>query len=105
MLPSLAEIHRPASPVDDGAGGRTTTPQLVASVPCRIAPAGVEGRANTETADRVVNVQRWQLTFPAGTNVKPDDTVTVGARTFTAVAVAADRSFAVSCRVSAVEVL
>lgn len=106
-LPALAEISRPSAPVSDGAGGRTTIPAVVvASVPVRIAPEGsVTGRADSVNADRVENVNRWQLTFPVGTNVAPKDSVAVGARTFTVVASMAERSYGVSCRVSAVEVL
>lgn len=106
-LPGLADITRQTAPTSDGAGGRTTaTTQIVASVPVRIAPEGaVSGRADSVTADRVENVQRWQLTFPHGTNVAADDTVTVGARRFTVVAVGGPRSYGVSCRVAAVEVL
>ena len=105
-LPELATITRPSNPTSDGAGGRTTTPSgVVASAPCRLAPAGLEGRADSVSGDRLTNVQRWQLTFPAGTNVAADDLVTVNARTFTVVSVAAARSYGVSCRVSAIEVL
>lgn len=106
-LPGLAEVARMSSPTSDGAGGRTTTTStVVASVPIRVAPEGsVTGRSDSVNADRVENVQRWQLTFPQGTNVTVDDTVTLGARTFRVVAVMAERSYGVSCRVSAVEVL
>lgn len=106
-LPALAEVSRMTAPVSDGAGGRTTTAStVVASVAVRIAPEGsVTGRTDSVNADRVENVQRWQLTFPQGTNVTVDDTVTVGARTFRVVAVMAERSYGVSSRVSAVEVL
>lgn len=106
-LPELADIYRPTNPQPDGAGGRTSTEaRVVASVPCRIAPEGaIAGRADDVTGDRLANVQRWQLTFEHGANVEPGDEVHVNARLFTVVSIVARRSYGITTRVSATEVL
>lgn len=101
-LPDLAEVTR-ATSTSDGRGGRTMVWVTVASVPCRVAPDTT--RAEGTVADVVTNVQRWMLTMPSGTNVLPDDRISVGTRTFEVVAIRSARSFEVSCRVIGVEVL
>ena len=103
-LPELAEIER-ATKVSDGRGGETLTWTTVASVPCRVAPVLARPPADQVTADLVTNVQKWVLTFPAGTNLAPDDRMIVGARRFNLYAVTAPRSYAVSTRATATEVL
>ena len=101
-LPDTALIKR-ATSVSDGRGGRTQTWTTVATVACRVAPDTT--RAESLVSGVVVSVQRWMLTFPSETSVRPDDRIVVATRTFEVVDVRSTRSYEVSCRVVGVEVL
>lgn len=102
-LPDLADITR-ATPTSDGRGGRSLVWAIVASVPCRVAPYARPSEEQIRT-DQVLTLQRWWLTFPQGTNVTPADRIVVGTRTFEVIDVLSTRSYEVSCRVLAAEVI
>ena len=93
-LPEVASIERPTR-VPDGAGGSTVSWQAVATYPARLAPAG--GEDEREFAGRVAGRSLWRITLPAEADVRLDDRVAVGGRTFEVLGVRA-RSFEV-CRV------
>jgi len=93
-LPETIEVQRPTR-VPDGAGGETLTYGNVATCPARLAPAG--GEDEREFAGRVAGRSLWRITLPALADVRLDDRVVVGGRTFEVLGVRA-RSFEV-CRV------
>lgn len=76
MLLDRASVARSVT-ASDGAGGQTSDWQTVATgVPCRLAAASSGGEART--ADRLLDATTHLVTFPAGTDVRNDDRVTVG---------------------------
>lgn len=80
MLLDVCTIARSVT-ASDGAGGQTSDWQTVATgVPCRLAAAsGLPGRsAESRVADRLLDATTHLVTFPAGTDVRNDDRVTVG---------------------------
>ncbi len=93
-LPETIEVQR-ATRAADGAGGSTVSWQAVATYPARLAPAG--GEEEREFAGRVAGRSLWRITLPAKADVRLDDRVAVGGRTFEVLGVRA-RSFEV-CRV------
>jgi head-tail adaptor len=93
-LPETIEVQR-ATRAADGAGGSTVSWQAVATYPARLAPAG--GEDEREFAGRVAGRSLWRITLPAEADVRLDDRVAVGGRTFEVLGVRA-RSFEL-CRV------
>lgn len=80
-----ATIRRRA--VNQPATGRTSqTPSIVGTMACRIAPGKASDRERIE-AGRVVSGTIWRITGTAETDVRLDDQLTIGSRTFEVVAV------------------
>jgi head-tail adaptor len=100
-LPDTAQVRR-ATRVSDGMGGTIDTWTTIATVACRVSPSNTtptEPAIANQVQDRVL----WTLTLPAGTNVRADDRVVVGSRTFEVLGVLAPRSYELATRVVAVE--
>jgi len=93
-LPETIEVQRPTR-VPDGAGGQAVSWSPAGTYPGRLAPAG--GEDEREFAGRVAGRSLWRITLPAEADVRLDDRVVVGGRTFEVLGVRA-RSFEV-CRV------
>ncbi len=89
-LPETARILRVIRQ-SDGLGGFLEVWTELATAPCRVAP-----RENTpvETAvgGRIVDRVLWVITLPAGLDVRPDDRIAVGSRTFEILGVLSPRS-------------
>lgn len=102
-LPETGVLVKRSTPAADGMGGSTLTWATVATVTCRISPNTT--REEELAGDRVTNTQRWLLTFPAGTDVRPADRIVAGARTFDVSSIRGARSFELARQVIAVEVL
>jgi hypothetical protein len=85
MLPDTATIARNVE-TSDGAGGFDETPQTVASgVPCRLS-ATFERDKLRVAGERVVDDTTHSISFPASTDVKVGDQITIGALMFEALA-------------------
>jgi SPP1 family predicted phage head-tail adaptor len=78
-LPDVATVQR-ATTVSDGGGGTTTSWADVATVACRIAPAG--GGEGATTGERVVDESTHIVTFPALADVTEADRLLVDGQTF-----------------------
>lgn len=99
-LADTAEIKR-RTLVSDGAGGYTESWSTVATVSCRVAPAGRSGDER-RIADRLTAIGAWLVTLPATTDIAVADRITVGSRTFEVAGVLA-RSDEISRRVVCTE--
>ena len=93
-LPETIEVQR-ATRAADGAGGQAVSWSPAGTYPGRLAPAG--GEDEREFAGRVAGRSLWRITLPAEADVRLDDRVVVGGRTFEVLGVRA-RSFEL-CRV------
>jgi head-tail adaptor len=101
-LPDTAQVQR-RTLTPDGAGGFTESWSTVATVACRLSPAGRSPEERV-IAERLTATSTWTLTVPALTDVQTADRVVVGSRTFE-VAAALARSSEISRRVICVEVV
>jgi head-tail adaptor len=79
-LPDSCTISR-ATIASDNAGGQTQSWATVATVACRLAPR-LARPLESETSDRMQNATDWIITVPRGTDVRTDDRIVVGSRTF-----------------------
>lgn len=104
-LPVTGAIVR-ATPTADGLGGTSLVWAAVrSSVPMRLAPFDGAAFADVEFQGRASNSKRWNLTLPAGTDVRSDDRVSIDGRTFEVDSVAAPRTWELAVRVVVNEVL
>jgi SPP1 family predicted phage head-tail adaptor len=78
-LPDLATVQR-ATTVSDGGGGTTTSWADVATVACRIAPAG--GGEGATTGERVVDESTHILTLPAVADITEADRLLIAGRLY-----------------------
>lgn len=100
-LPDTCTIAR-ATSVSDGAGGQTTT-TTTSTVACRYAPESHRA-AIIEVAGRVVTIAHWTFTFPSGTDVQAQDTLTVGTRSWEVAGVLSPETWQLATRVRALEI-
>jgi head-tail adaptor len=77
-LPESATITR-FTFVSDGMGGQIETPAVAGTPACRVGPGKASERV---IAGRLTVVTVFPVTFPAGTDVRSSDRITVGTRTF-----------------------
>lgn len=69
--------------VADGAGGTEPDWPEVGTYPCRLWPQGMQAFETTDkTLGRTVSTTVWFLALAAGVDVRPQDRVRVGTRTF-----------------------
>ena len=101
-LPDSAVIKTRAW-VSDGGGGGTTTYVAAGTVDCRVVPAAAAGERIE--GDRIHPDTEYVFTFPYDTAVESDAVLTVDSRTFSVVAVRSPRSWPISLRVEAKEVV
>lgn len=81
-----AAITRRAVSQNATTGRASETPSTVATVACRVAPGKASDRERIE-AGRVVSGTIWRVTVPATTDVRLNDALVVGSRTFEVMAV------------------
>lgn len=79
-FPDSATIQRPSN-VSDGAGGWTSAVSTTGPHSCRVDPAGSTANEYM-TVDEIFSSSAHIITFPAGTDVRAQDRIVVGARTF-----------------------
>lgn len=101
-LPDLADVLRPARTDDSGGGSTITDEEAYSDLAVRVSPSDMTPDERI-IADRVQALMLWDLTFPAGSDIRAADRITVGARTFEVIAPKTRRSFEISCRVYCVE--
>lgn len=79
-LPDTAQVQR-RTLTPDNAGGHVETWSTLVTVPCRIAPAG---RSPDERviAERLTTTTLFTVTLPAFSDVRANDRLVVGSRTF-----------------------
>lgn len=77
---------------DDGAGGQTTTPQTVATVPCRLAPTELS-RGEERFAEQLQSSVPYRISFPSGTAVELHYWFEIGDRVFDPMAIRGPRTF------------
>lgn len=75
----------------DAALRAVETPSVVGTMPCRIAPGKASDRERIE-AGRVVSGTIWRVTGSALTDVRLNDELTIGSRTFEVVGVWGEES-------------
>ncbi len=78
-MPDTCAIQR-VTRTRDGAGGSTTATATVASVPCRLRPAG--GGDERTIADALQWIVAYTVSVPWGTDLAPADTLLIAGRTF-----------------------
>lgn len=101
-LPDSCIVQRP-NRVSDGEGGYTLgTPTTVATVACRVSPLGNAAQESV-IGEAVRAVAQYVVHLPAETDVRSDDRLVVGSRTFEVVE-PLRRSYEVIRRVIAREV-
>lgn len=101
-LPDSCTVRR-ATIVSDSGGGQTQTWATVATVACRLGTRNarpVEG----ETSEVMLNTNDWMITVPHGTDVRTDDRIVTGGRTFE-VSKPLVHSYETSLRVIATEIV
>lgn len=95
VMPDVCQIER-AIGTEDGQGGLDETPDIVATnIPCRLTSR--TGR-EADAGGTIRPVVQWMLTVPRDTPVESADTVSVGGRTFSVVALM-DSSYQIAKRV------
>lgn len=82
-MPDTARVQRKTSS-DDGAGGTRKTPSDVGSFPCQIAPVGNNPQGQIIAA-RLSGKMPYIVKFPAGSDVKPGDEITVKGQKLTVI--------------------
>jgi head-tail adaptor len=90
VLPSTAQIQR-ATATSDGAGGRSRSFSTVATVACRITPDAMGAREALGN-DKIKDTEPYRVAFPAGTDVRLSDRVSVGGLVLSVEAVRQPRS-------------
>ncbi len=79
-MPDQCQVQR-VTRASDGAGGFTETWVTVATLPCAIAP--MRGRPEERAiAEQIKARVLWVLLVPAGSDVRTEDRLVVGTRTF-----------------------
>lgn len=94
FLPDTAVISRPTY-VPDGMGSATTTWATASTVACRVSPfaAGDSHDGEQEGVPQVSGDSTWIVVVPYGTDVRIDDRVAVGGRTYEVVHLDGTRSW------------
>lgn len=86
-LPDTGVILR-LTRTSDGGGGGTSVYSAVGTVDCRLAPMAPQEYPEQVRGDRIDAERRFTITFPADTEIRTADRVTVAGGTFTVSAVA-----------------
>lgn len=87
---------------DDGAGGRLPAAPTTFTVPCRRAShRSTEGE--TIVAERVQGRELWDITFPAGTDIRQESIITIGSQGYEVVSKRGPRSWETALVVLCVE--
>jgi head-tail adaptor len=101
-LPDTGTIQKVTRAVD-GMGGHTDTWSDQGTVVCRISPTS--GSGEKFVADRKGAVQSWTITVDQSVDITVKDRFAIDGRTFELVGLMAARSWEVSRRLVAVEVV
>lgn len=80
LLTGTCTVLRPES-FDDNAGGARLVPVEIATLPCKLIPSAIPGWEKT-AAGELASYSVWQVRLPAGSDVRPQDTLAIGARVF-----------------------
>lgn len=80
LLPDTCTVSR-YTVVSDNAGGQTQTWATVATVACRLSTRNARPTEG-DVADRMQNANEWMITVPSGTDVRTEDRIAIGSRTF-----------------------
>jgi len=99
-LPETATIRR-TTETSDGMGGRQPATSDVGVTPCRLAPLGQSAQERV-IAERLTGMTAYVATLPAGTDVRMEDEISIGARVLRVIAVLG-RSYETARRVVCVE--
>lgn len=103
--PETAVIARASAAVADGRGGWTTAPSTVATVSARVRAVRSDGRSDERLlGDRQTMERQWVIALPQGTDVRPQDIITISGRAYGVVSIQAPRSYEVERRVLCREV-
>ena len=97
-----ATIVRAGTGTDDGAGGRLDSPPLTATVPCSVRPRN-SAQPEKVAGAMIQPATQFDITFPALTDVRPEDEVTIEGRTYAVVSVYGPASRETARMVLAVE--
>lgn len=102
-LPDTCTISR-ATTASDSKGGQTQTWANVATdVDCRLSSPRTQP-THTVAGETPQTVATWTITLAANTDIRPSDRIFIGTRVFE-VDAAGDRSYEISLRVTAREIL
>jgi hypothetical protein len=87
-----ADILRRTEETDDG-GGSVVDWVAVLTVPCRVAPQGMQSWEQLDKIEgKVVDTSVWTIALPPGTEVRSQDRIAVGALTYSVIASKAPRT-------------
>lgn len=101
-LPDSCTITR-ATLSSDGAGGQSEGWDTSATVSCRLGRLGQSGEERA-IAERLAAMTPFVVTVPTGTDIRPEDRIAIGGRTFEVVAVLATGVWETALRVAVTEV-
>lgn len=101
-MPDTCIVSRPTLTAD-GSGGQTEGWATAATVACRVAPMGARG-AERAIAERMGAVMAYVVTVSTTTDVRSQDRIVVGARTFEVVTVLDGEAWETARRVACTEV-
>lgn len=87
----------------DGAGGQSESWDTSATVSCRLGRLGQSGEERA-IAERLAAMTPFVVTVPTGTDIQPEDRITIAGRTFEVVAVLATGVWETALRVAVTEV-
>jgi head-tail adaptor len=102
-LDQLADVTRPTD-TNTSEGPVTTYPVVQADVPCSVAPGG-RMPIETAAAGGTIAASTWVLSLPRGTDVRAQDRIVVGSRTFQVVGPRSPRTYELQADVVCTEVL
>ncbi len=101
-LPDSGTITR-ATLSSDGAGGQSESWGTGSTVSCRLGRLGQSGEERA-IAERLTGVTPFVVTVPTGTDIRPEDRITIAGRTFEVAAVLATGAWETALRVAVTEV-
>ena len=96
-------IRRRPTSTADGAGGSIVSWATSSAMPCLLMPAGVQAQLEL-VAQSLTLVSPYVVRFAAGTDIRVDDELDIGARTFVVKAPLAGGAMELVRRVAVVEI-
>lgn len=103
-FPDTCTVRRNTRASDGGGGWQDVWADVYTDLPCRVSPAIASRGLDSTIGGTPVARAEWMITTPVDVEIHADDQIIFGTRLFE-VRVVGDRSWEISLRIFAVEVL